>query len=192
MQENRRFQRVNYLSTGRLHHNDAIYNCRIDNISKNGALLLLKKTPSVMLSSGDSCYLLVCQADKELHYQKFEARIVRFESDVVALEFTELKHESQSILDILIQKELHFLDGGKKLIDMVLEVAASRGIGLTVACFDKGELNPEIEMHTLRLSAGEHTINVHLHREEIEAFNVQSDAEQTNAKICHAIERLKV
>jgi hypothetical protein len=190
MKEHRRFLRVNYLGTGWLHHNEAKYSCRLENISENGALVSLKKVPREPLNPTDKCSLLLYQEDKDQKYQEFDAVIVRFESGLAALEFTESGIESHDLLENLIQKELYFINGGKKLIDLGLEVAKQRGIGLTLVHFDKGELNPERDVHTLRLSAGEHSINVHLNREEIEAFYVQNNAEQTRAKICNAIERL--
>jgi hypothetical protein len=190
MRENRRVRRVGLLGNGWLHHNEAEYSCRLVNISSTGALVNLKKVPSDPLHPGDKCSLTLYQPDSEQHYQKVEAQIIRFESDEVALEFTELEKESQNVFSNLIQKEMHFLDGGQKLINLGRELAELIGIELTMVNFDNGELNKEREMHTLRLSTGEHAVNVHLHRDEIESFNVQHDSEQTKKKIYHAIERL--
>jgi hypothetical protein len=190
MRENRRFQRVNYLGTGWLHHNESKYGCRLENISNNGALVRLKKTPGVSINPGERCSLMLHLEDKAQRYQDFEAKIVRFESGMAALEFSESEVESLEVLDNLVKKELHFIDGGQKIIDLGLKVAEMKGIGLTGVHFDKGELNPEREMHTLRLSAGENSINVHLHRKEIEAFYLQNGSEETRVKVCHAINRL--
>lgn len=191
MREHRRFLRVNYLGAGWLHVNEGRYNCRLHNISNNGALVCLKKAPAVPINHGENCRLMLHQENKKTSYQEFDARIIRFESDVAALEFAESAIESDDTLDKLIRKELHFINGGKKLVDLGWKVAKRRGVGLTVVYFDKGELNPEREMHTLRLSVGKYSINVHLHREEIETFCVRSNFGETRAKICHAIDRLK-
>ena len=192
MREQRRFQRVELLASGWLFHNESKYNCRLKNISENGALISLKKTPVKSLGPGDRCSLMLCHADKDLQYPKIQAQIGRLEAEVVALEFTDSGTESHSMLEHLIQKELHFLGGGKKLLTLGREVAAQKGVGLTVLCFDNGELIPEREMHTLRLSTGKHSINVHLNRKEIEAFYGRNDSERTREKIYHAIERLNV
>jgi hypothetical protein len=190
MRENRRVQRVDLLSSGWLYHNGTKYSCRLENISRNGALVCLKIAPSGQLHPGDKCNLTLHQPDQEPQYHEIEAQVVRVEFNVTALEFTELETDSHDKLINLIQKELHFLEGGQKLIDLGREVAELKGIGLTAVYFDKGELNPEREMHTLRLSAGEQSINVHMHRDEIEEFYVPNDSKQTKAKIYHAIERL--
>ena len=190
MKENRQFERVNYLKTGFLHHKDVKYKCRLDNISKNGALVSLIMKPDGMLNPDDQCFLMLYQEDKETHYQKLDARIVRFESNVAALVFTGLETEANSVLESLVQKELQFSNGGAKLIDFGREIAAHKGIVLTDVYFDQGELNKEREMHILRFSAGEHAISMHLHREEIEAFDARNNVEQIRGKISHAIERL--
>jgi len=190
MRENRRVQRVNLLSSGWLYHNDIKYSCRLENISRSGALVRLKSAPTDQFFSGDKCTLTLYQPDQEPQYHEIGVQIVRAESNVAALEFTESETESHDRIINLIQKEIHFLDGGQKLINLGRDFANLKGIGLTVASFDKGELNPEREMHTLRLSAGEHSINVYMHRDEIEEYFVRSDSKHTRAKIYHAIERL--
>ncbi|MDD5284239.1 MAG: PilZ domain-containing protein [Desulfuromonadaceae bacterium] len=190
MKENRRFLRVNYLGTGWLHHNKARYNCRLENISEKGALVSLKKAPDGLILAGDNCILMLDKEDKKQRYQEYDARIVRFETEMAALEFTETGTRSFDLLDNLIRKELQFTNGSQKLIDLVHEVAEKGGVGLTTAYFDKGEIDPEREMHTLRLSVGEQSINVHLLREEIEAYYARNDTEHVMAKINHAIERL--
>ncbi|MEI6703818.1 MAG: PilZ domain-containing protein [Deltaproteobacteria bacterium] len=190
MREKRRSLRVNYLGTGKLHHDEFKHNCRLENISGNGALVRLIREPDSPLNPGDGCTFMLHQEGKKQLYHEFAARIVRFESEVAALEFTESAIESGDLLDTLIRQELHFTNGGKKLIDLGWKFAKRKGIGLKVMYFDNGELIPEREMHTLRLSAGEHSIKVHLHRGEIEAFYARKDSEQTREKIFHAIERL--
>lgn len=192
MIENRKYQRVNYLGTGWLHLNEAKYHCRLENISNNGALVRIKKTPGEPVNPGDKCYLKLHLEDERHDYHQVEARIVRFESDLAALEFNDLEIEANNLLDNLIQKEVHFINGGQMLIDLGLKAAFHKGIGLTAVHFDNGALNPEREIHTLRLSAGEHSINVHLHREEIEAFHADNGSEQTRTKIHHAVARLNV
>ena len=191
MREKRRSLRVNYLGTGKLHHDEVKYGCRLENISSNGALVSLKMKPDNPLNPGDGCSFMLHQEDKKRLYHELEARIVRFESEAVALEFMGSAIESDEVLDTLIRKELHFINGGKKLIDLGWKFAKRKGIGLKVMYFDNGELYLEREMHTLRLSAGENSIKVHLHRREIEALYASKDSERTREKICHAIERLK-
>ena len=191
MREKRRSLRVNYLGTGKLHYNELKYGCRLENISGGGALVSLQKKPDSPLNPGDRCSFMLHRENKMQLYQEFDARIVRFESEVAALEFMGSAIESDEVLDTIIRKELHFINGGKKLIDLGWKFAKREGIGLKVMYFDNGELYPEREMHTLRLSAGENSIKVHLHRREIEAFYARIDSEQTKAKICHAIARLR-
>ena len=190
MNEKRRSQRVDLLSSGWLLHNESKYSCRILNISRSGVLLGLKKSPHDFLIPGESCCLLLQQADNVIDYQRIEAQVVRLQSGTVVLEFTELKTDSYNLLDKLVLKELNFMNGGQKLINLGKEVAERNGMSLTVLSFDNGQLNPEREMHTLRLSSGEHSINVHLHSDEIEAFNGQNNSERTESKIHSAIERL--
>ena len=150
----------------------------------------LKEAPHAPLHPGDKSRLMLYQENEGQRYQEFDARIVRFESDKAALEFTESVIESHDVLDNLIQKELHFIDGSQKLINLGREAAEMRGIGLTDLHFDSGKLLPEREIHTLRLSVGEHSIKVHLHRQEIEAYNAQIDSGEARAKVYHAIDRL--
>lgn len=190
MRENRRFLRVNYLGSGWLLYNDAKFNCRLENISENGALIHFKKTPDVLIPN-ETCILMLHQEKKDKPYQEFVARIVRFENDIAALEFTDSGVESHRLLDELIRKELYLINGSQKLIDLGRKAAKKCGIGLTVSYFDKGEIIPEREMHTLRLSAGEHAVNVHLHRDEIEAFYGGKGSVKVKAKISHAVEQLK-
>jgi hypothetical protein len=189
MREKRRSLRVNYLGTGRLLHDEVAHNCRLKNISVNGALLSLKKKPDSPLNPGDRCIFMLHQEDKKQLYHELEARIVRFESEEAALEFTKSAIESDEVLNTLIRQDLHFIKGGKKLTDLGWKFAKRKGIGLTAMYFDSGEINRIREMHTLRLSAGEHSIKVHLHRREIEAFYARKDSDQTREKIFHAIEK---
>src|ERR1035437_6003592 len=105
--EKRRSQRVNYLNSGWLHHNDSKYNCRINNISQDGVLLVVKNTPDNSFQAGAKCYLMLYQTDKLPDYKRVDAQITRFESGEVALEFTELKKESYDFLENIVQKELH-------------------------------------------------------------------------------------
>lgn len=190
MRENRRTERVNFLSAGWLHYNETRYACLLENISTSGVLLRVKKTINAPILPGEACKLLLAHENDDEQYHQVDARVVRFDANMAALEFTGLKNDSRNIIDTLIQKELCFIQGSQKLIDLGKEVAAAKGFGLTTAYFDKGELDPEREMHSLRLSAGEHTITIFLHRDEIEAFSHHADTEQTMAKIHHGIKRL--
>ena len=189
MRENRKFQRVNLLSSGWILHNGIKYSCRLENISKNGALVSLKLSLNNQLHPGDNCNLTISQPDQEPSFHEIGARIVRAEANVVALEFSEMGTESHERIVNLIQKELHLLEGGQKLINLAREVAGLKGIEATTIYFDKGELNPEREIHTLRLSIGEHSVYIHVHRDELEAFSI-SNTKPIEAKIYHAVERL--
>ncbi len=192
MRENRKYLRVNFLNTGWLHHNECKYFCRLDNISRNGALVRLRKLPGEPFCPGDNCCLKLYMEEEGELYHNVEARVVRYEPEEVALEFIESGIESLDKLDNIIRKEFHFIDGGQKIIDQSLEIAELKGMELTVAYFDKGTLNPEREIHSLRLSDGGNSVNVHLNREEIEAFSAEKDSKHVKAKIFDAIERLNV
>lgn len=189
MRENRRTDRVNYLSAGWLHFNETRYACQLENISTSGVLLRVKKTINIPFFPGDPCRLLLAHENDDDQYHQVDARIVRFDTNKAALEFTGLNSDTRTIIDSLIQKEQYFMHGSQKLIDLGRKIAEAKGIGLTTVFFDTGELDPEREMHSLRLSAGERTITIFLHRNEIEDF-YQSDTEQLVAKINHSIERL--
>ena len=152
MKENRRFLRVNYLGSAWLHYDQSRYNCRFENISKKGALVCLKKLPDAPLDEGGRCRLMLHQEDMEQQYQEFDAKILRFKSEVAALEFTESAIASDEILENLVRKELCFINGGKKLIDLSRKIARRKGVTLKFIYFDNGELNLEREIHTLRLS----------------------------------------
>lgn len=190
MSEKRTFQRIKYLGSGWLHHNDTRYSCRLENISGGGALASLKKVSYYPLHPGDKCVLKLRHEDEEVGCMHIDARVVRFEADAIGLEFTGLNNEAQIMLDDLIQKEFNFHEGGKKIIDLGREVAAVKGVGLAMAHFDKGEFIMEREIHMLRLSTGRHAINVHMHRKEIENFNALKDTGKTDEKIFDAVRRL--
>lgn len=120
-----------------------------------------------------------------------EALIVRFDSGVVALDFAGGLSGSQlELFSNLMQKEYIFIDGGQTLIDFVQEVASEKGICLEVPCFDNGDLNHEAELHSLRLSSEGRSIEVHLQRDEIEAFHALKKIKLTKAKIYDAFKRL--
>jgi hypothetical protein len=119
-----------------------------------------------------------------------EASIGRFDSGVAALEFVELSGEQLALLDNLMQKEFIFIDGGQTLIEFVQEVAAEKGICLESLCFDTGDTCQDVELHSLRLSTEGRITEVHLHRDEIEAFYALKRIRLTKTKIADAFERL--
>jgi hypothetical protein len=119
-----------------------------------------------------------------------DASIIRFDSGVVAIDFVELNGEQLALLDNLMQKEFIFIDGGQSLIDYVHEVAAKKGICLESLCFDTGESRQDMELHSFRLSSEGRFAEVHLHRDEIEAFHALKKIRQTKMKIFDAFERL--
>jgi hypothetical protein len=119
-----------------------------------------------------------------------DASIVRFDSGVAALNFVGLSGEQLALLDNLMQKEFIFIDGGQTLIEYVEEVAAEKGICLEPLCFDAGDACQDAELNSLRLSAEGRCTEVHLHRDEIEAFHALKKIRLTKTKILDAFERL--
>jgi hypothetical protein len=119
-----------------------------------------------------------------------DASIVRFDSGVAALDFGELNSEQLALLDNLMQKEFIFIDGGQTLIDYVQEVAAKKGVFLDPLCFDTGDSGQDGELQSLRLSSDGRSTEVHLHRDEIEAFHALKKIRLTKSKISDAFERL--
>ncbi len=190
MNENRRNQRVNLLGSGWLSHNITKYSCRLVNISNSGALIILNNPPRDPLYSGNTCSLDILRADTNILYMTIDASIGRFDSGVAALEFVELSDEQLALLDNLMQKEFIFLDGGQALIEYVHEFAAEKGIYLESLCFDTGDMCLDVELHSLRLSAEGRFTEVHLHRDEIEAFHALKKIRLTETKIFDAFELL--
>jgi hypothetical protein len=190
MNENRRNQRVNLLGSGWLSNNVTKYSCRLVNISKNGALVILNNSPRDPLYSGNTCSLEILRADTNQSYMTIDASIIRFESGVAALDFFELNGEQLALLDNLMQKEFIFIDGGQSLIEYVQEVAAKKRICLESICFDTGDSCQDLELHSLRLSSEGRVTEVHLHRDEIEAFHALKKIRLTKMKIFDAFELL--
>ena len=190
MKEKRRSQRINYLGTGWLHHKGTQYFCRLENISLHGAMVGLKQVPSGPLDPGERCCLRLYQDAEGQRYRDLMAQIVRFESSVAGLEFIEVEDGAKNALETIIEKEQRLCDGAHRLIDLAREVAETRGIELTAVHFDKGELMPEREIHTLRFFAGGHAANVHLHRADIEGVCVYGGTEPARREIHKAIGRL--
>ncbi len=188
MNENRRNQRVNLLGSGWLSHNVTKYSCRLVNISNRGALIILNNPPRDPLYSGNTCSLEILRADTNNLYLTIDASIVRFDSGVAALDFVGLSGEQLALLDNLMQKEFIFIDGGQTLIEFVQEVAAEKGICLESLCFDTGDTCQDVELHSLRLSAEGRFTEVHLHRDEIEAFRALKKNRLTKTKIFNALE----
>ncbi len=190
MNENRRNQRVNLLGSGWFSHNVTKYSCRLVNISNSGALIILNNPPRDPMSSGNTCSLEILRADTNNLYMTIEASIGRFDSGVAALEFVELSREQLVLLDNLMQKEFIFIDGGQTLIEYVQEAAVEKGICLESLCFDTGEMSQDVELHSLRLTVEGRFTEVHLHRDEIEAFYALKRIRLTKTKIFDAFERL--
>jgi hypothetical protein len=190
MKEKRRSERINLLGTGWLHLNGAQYSCRLENISLHGARVGLKKTSIGPIHTGEACCLRLYQGDDGQHYGDFKAQIVHLESAVAGLEFVEVEGASKEVLENIINKEQHFHKGADKIINLAWEVAGLQGIDLTCLYFDKGELDPEREMHTLRFFAGDCATRVHLHRADMEEFYVQDGTTPVRTEILRAIDKL--
>ncbi len=191
MEERRRSQRVNYLATSWLHNQKARYFCRLENISLHGALVDLKKTFIGPVRHGDTWRLRLHQDAEGQRHGDVMVQVVRFESAVVGLEFIAMEDASKDVLETIIRKERHLSEGAAELIRLARETAELRGIELTDVHFDKGELIPEREIHTLRLSAGGHASTVHLHRAAIEEFHAHGGAVPARGEIHKAIGRLE-
>jgi len=190
MNEKRRSQRIKLLGTGWLQHEGSQYFCRLENISRHGARVGLKTLPTPPIQQGEKCYLRLSHDSKEPEYVDFMAQIIRFESAGAGLEFLGVEDASLGVLDSIIQKEQYLSDGAEKIIGLAWKLAELRGIGLQNVYFDKGELMPEREVHTLRFVAGEYTSNVCLHRAEIEEFYIQDGTMPVRAGIHKAIDQL--
>lgn len=121
---------------------------------------------------------------------QFTARIARYESSLAGLEFIEEETASKVVLENIISKERNLSDGADKIMKLARELAELSGIEMNDLHFDKGELNPEREIHTLRCFAGEYNANVHLHRADIEEFCLQDGAGPDRAKIHGVVKRL--
>jgi len=190
MNENRSSQRVNLLGSGWLSHNVTRYSCRLVNISKNGALVILNNPSRDPLYSGNTCSLEILRADTNQSYMTIDASIVRFDSGVTALNFVELNGEQLELLNNLMQKEFIFIDGGQTLIEYVREVASKKEVHLEPLCFDNRDSCQDVESHSLRLSSEGRFTEIHLHRDEIEAFHALKKIRLTKTKIFAAFELL--
>lgn len=190
MNEKRRAQRIQYQGTGWLHHKGAQYFIRLDNISICGAMINVRDTSIGTIQCGEQCCLKLFQDAEGQQYTDFMAKIVRCNSSEVGLEFSEAEGDVKDTLENIIRKEQHLFNGAHKFINLAREVAENRGIELTDVHFDKGNLIPERDIHTLRFFAGKHTANVHLHRADIEKLSVHADAVPAHMIISKAIDRL--
>lgn len=191
MLENRRDKRVNHLSTCWLQHRDTSYYCRLENISKSGALVSLKKPAVEPVGSGDECTVTLCLEGENVNNMIFNARIVRYGSGMAAVEFVEAESKSQKELEIIIDREQHFMDGAGKLLNLVQECAETMGIELSDIHFDAGKLNPEREIHILRISSGEYSAKVHFIRTDIESAFAGEFNQALRSKINSAVCKLK-
>lgn len=190
MNEKRRSQRINYAGTGWLHHKGTPYFCRLENLSTHGAMVGVQEVPADTIQCGEKCCLKLYQEDEGERYTDFMARIVRFESQVIGLEFSEAEGGAQDILESIIRKEQHLFGGADKILTLAREVAENRGIELADVHFDKGELLAEREIHTLRFFTGKRAAKVHLHRRDIERFYVQAGTAPVHREIFKALDRL--
>lgn len=191
MNENRQSQRVNLLGSGWLSHSVTKYSCRLINISQSGALVILNNSSRDPLDSGNKCSLEILRADTNQSYMTINALVVRFDSGVVALNFADGLDVGQlESLNKLMQKEYIFIDGGQTLIDFVQEVASEKGICLEPLSFNNEDLNQEMDLHSLRLSSEGRSFEVHLHRDEIEAFHALNKIKLTKIKIFNAFKQL--
>lgn len=191
MLENRRDKRVNHLSTCWLQHRDSRYYCRVENISKSGALVSLKKPAVEPVGSGDECTITFCLEGENVNNMEFNARIIRYGSGMAAVEFVEAESKSQKELEIIIDREQHFIDGAGKLLDIVRECAETMKIELSDIHFDDGKLNPEREMHILRIHSGEYAAKLHFIREDIESAFAGELNQALRSKIDAAVCKLK-
>lgn len=191
MEEKRRSRRIDYLGTGWLQFRDMVYFCRLKNISLHGAMVGLRDAPGALVQAGERCRLRLYQDMEGQQYREFAARVVRYESDVAGIEFTETEGASREVLEGIIRKEQRLSEGARNIISLVREVAGRRGIELTELHFDRGELIPEREIHTLRFSAGRQRSNVHLHRADIEGCATMDDNAPAGREIRRAMERLQ-
>ena len=105
----------------------------------------------------------------------------------MALDFAELSAEQLELLGNFIQKEYIFIDGGQSLIDFVQETAAGKGMCLEMPRLDSDETKQGTELVTLRLSFEGRSVDIHLHRDEIEAFYALKKIRLTKTKILDAI-----
>lgn len=190
MSEKRRSQRINFLGTGRLQHREASFFCRLENISMHGAMVDLRNQPIDSISRGEKCCLKLYQDVEGQQYTDFMATVIRFESSAVGLEFVEAEGVLKDVLENIVWKEQCLSGGARKIIDLAREVAGHRGVELSDVHFDKGELIPERDIHTLRFFAGEHTAKVHFHRAYIERYCVKDGAVPARMEILKAIDRL--
>ena len=190
MQEKRRSQRIDHLTTGWLHHNGGKSRCRIENISKHGAMVSLRGAPVIPIQNRDECLLNLYHEEGGAPYANFKAQVTRIDTQSAGLEFTELNNGLEEILEKIIVKEQCLLYGAEQIITHAGEVAHFLEIELSDIFFDRGALIPERDVHTLRLFAGEHTSRVHLFRSDMEKFHVQTCTGPVHNKIFTALGRL--
>ncbi|HEY4744676.1 MAG TPA: PilZ domain-containing protein [Desulfuromonadaceae bacterium] len=190
MKEKRRSQRINCQGTGWLQFQDIQCFCRLKDVSLHGAMVSLKEMPAIPVQQGEKCCLRLYQDMDGHRYGDFVAQVIRFDPAGAGLEFTEVAGVSRDILEHLIRKEQRFFEGAHNIIALVREAAKLRGIELTDIHFDRGELIPDREVHTLRFSAGEHRSNVHLHRADIEGCYAQDGTAPARREIHRAMDRL--
>ena len=187
MPDNRRHERIDFLSTARLDYNESKHFCQIKNLSISGAMLIMKEPICPPIPIGNKCNVSLYHDYEGFFSEDFSARIVYCQVPSFGVEFLDMGLDVQDVLKTIVNKEKRFFHGAQTIINIANEIALSKGIQLSELRFDNGKLAPERTVHCLRFIAGEHKIMMHLDRDEIEQFHEQVG---THKKIHHSVNKL--
>jgi hypothetical protein len=171
MPDSRRVERINHMGTAWLQYNGMKHYCQIQNVSPMGAMVLTKEPVMFPIPHNSRCNVKFYHDYDGLFTNEFCARVVYCNSATLGLEFIEMDFDSKKILKTVVEGDTKFYNGALNIIKIAKNFAEAKGIELSALHFDKGELDLEKEMHTLRLFADQYRIMLPLHRAEIEQFD---------------------
>jgi len=104
MTEKRLSRRITCVVGGALRCRDATFRCRLENISKAGALVTVSETPLSDIHAGDAC-LLRLYHEIEGRYIAVAAVIVHHAFAFIGVTFTGLDAETKASLETILERE---------------------------------------------------------------------------------------
>jgi hypothetical protein len=104
MTEKRKYHRIAYTVGGTLMCRDAAFNCKVENLSMNGALVFVRNDGAPVIRVGDSCLLRL--------YHEVEGRFITITAVVahrafsfVGLAFSDCDNDSAASLESIMQRD---------------------------------------------------------------------------------------
>lgn len=104
MNEKRLSRRITCVVGGTLQCRDAAFRCRLENISKAGALVTVREAPMSGIRAGDACLLRLYHEIEGRHIT-VEAVIVHHAFAFIGLTFPGLDAETKASLETILERE---------------------------------------------------------------------------------------